>query len=282
MSDSWQIRDKRIDLSERALVMGILNVTPDSFSDGGRFLDRAAATRHALEMIEAGADIIDVGGESTRPGAQPVSAADEIDRVLPVIEALRRGAPAVLISVDTSKGDVARAALEAGADIINDITGLRGDPGMAGLAAQTGAGVVLMHMQGTPRDMQDSPAYHDVVGELRDFFSLRLEAALKAGINADSIILDPGIGFGKTLEHNLEILRRVGELAVLGHPIAIGLSRKSFIGKILQSEDPGDRLWPTVALSSLAREHGVLVHRVHDVRECAQAIRMTEAILSAT
>ena len=275
----WQLPNQRIDLSERALVMGILNITPDSFSDGGRFFDPDAANRHALQMLEAGADIIDIGGESTRPGAEAVDLDEECRRVIPAVTEIRRVAPDALISVDTSKSAVAREALAAGADIINDVTAMLGDPAMATVAAGYRAGVVLMHMRGTPRTMQRDPQYNDVVVAVRDFFEERLAAATAAGIAAESIVFDPGIGFGKTLPHNLDLLERLPELAIGDRPLAIGLSRKSFIGKILHTDDPDDRLWPTVALTSLTRECGALIHRVHDVRECSQALRMTEAVL---
>ncbi len=276
----WQLPNRTIDLTGRALVMGILNVTPDSFSDGGRYFDPRAAHRHALAMLEAGADILDIGGESTRPGAHLVDLAEERRRVIPAITEIRRAAPGALLSVDTSKSAIAREALAAGADIINDVTALRGDSAMPRVALEHRAGLILMHMQGNPRDMQSDPHYDDdVVAVVRRFFEERLAAAAADGIAPESIAFDPGIGFGKTLAHNLALLEGLPALAAGGRPLAIGLSRKSFIGKILESDDPGARLWPTVALTSFARERGVLIHRVHDVRECSQALRMTEAVL---
>lgn len=277
----WRLPGQTIDLTRRGLVMGILNVTFDSFSDGGLYSHPAAATRHGLEMLEAGADLIDVGGESTRPGAAAVPLEEELARVLPVVTALQKEVPGCLISVDTSKSVVARAALEAGAVIVNDVTGLSGDPEMAGVAAAHGAGVIIMHMQGTPRNMQKDPKYGDVVREVREFFARQFEFALAAGIDPEAVVFDPGIGFGKSLRHNFQLLRAVDEFAVHGRPIAIGVSRKSFIGRVLSSAEMEDRDWPTVALTSYLRERGARIHRVHDVRPNAEALRMTEAILEA-
>lgn len=256
--------------------MGVVNVTPDSFSDGGLFLDPKRAVAHGRELVEQGADILDVGGESTRPGAEEVSAVDERERVEPVVAGLsERGYE---VSVDTSKLAVAAAALDAGATIVNDVTALRADPEIAALCGERGAGLVLMHMQGSPRTMQDSPTYDDVVDDVRAFLSERLEAAVAAGVDEDRVWLDPGIGFGKTLEHNLELLRRLGELRELGRPLVVGTSRKSFIGKIDGSPVEG-RLGGTIASSVLAAAEGADVLRVHDVAEVAQAVTMTTAIL---
>lgn len=256
--------------------MGVVNVTPDSFSDGGLYLDPEAAVRHGVELVEAGAEILDVGGESTRPGAEPVTAEEELRRVVPVIEALAgRG---VTISVDTSKAAVAAAALDAGAEVVNDVTALRGDPEMAALCAERGAGVVLMHMLGDPRTMQRNPVYDEVVADVRGFLSDRLEAAVAAGVARERIWLDPGIGFGKTLEHNLELLRRLGELASLGRPLVVGTSRKSFIGHI-DGSPPGERLGGTIASSILAFAVGAEVLRVHDVAELGEAAAVAGAIL---
>ncbi len=277
----WRLADNTIDLGARALLMGVLNVTPDSFSDGGRFLDPGAAVSHGLAMLEAGADILDLGGESTRPGANEVSEKEELRRVLPVISLLRREASRALLSIDTSKSAVAEAALEAGAAIVNDVTGLRGDPRMAEVVARGRAGLILMHMQGAPRDMQRNPRYHDVVREVRAFFEERLQAASEAGIDPEAILFDPGIGFGKTLEHNLALLQALDRLRAGGRPLALGVSRKSFLGKILGSEELEDRVWPTVALTSYARERGVVLLRVHDVTQNLEALRMTEAIVNA-
>jgi dihydropteroate synthase len=258
--------------------MGVLNVTPDSFSDGGHFLDPDKAVERAMEMEREGADIIDIGGESTRPGAAEVPAEEELRRVIPVVRAVSARSQCV-ISIDTMKAAVAAAAMEAGAGIINDISGLRVDPGMAAVAAGTGAGLVLMHMQGTPRTMQVAPAYQDVVGEIQECLRESIDTALAAGVEREAIALDPGIGFGKTLEHNLTILRRCGEFGLHSRPVLLGVSRKSFIARILGQSDSAARAWPTVALTSLAREKGARVFRVHEVRENVEALRMTEAIL---
>ena len=262
--------------------MGILNVTLDSFSDGGKFLSVDKAVNHALRMVEEGARVIDVGGESTRPGAQAVSAEVELERVVPIIKALSErlgGREDVLISIDTYKAQVARAALACGASIINDITGLRGDPEMTGLARQTGAGLILMHMQGNPGTMQISPHYSDVVSEVRDFFRQTFQLAIKSGLHPMCLAFDPGIGFGKTVAHNLELLRNLESLRVSDRPLVLGVSNKSFIGKVIGSEAMEDRFWPTVALTSLARERGANVLRVHEVKPNVQALRMTESIL---
>lgn len=274
----WKTPRCTFDVTHRGLIMGILNITPDSFSDGGRYDGTEAAVERALQMLTEGAEIIDIGGESTRPGAAAVPAEEEAARVLPVIAALRQRSDCV-ISVDTMKAAVAVAAMEAGADIINDISGLQADPGMAGVAARSGAGLVLMHMQGTPRTMQVQPHYGDVIAEVRDGLAASLDQALAAGVALESIVLDPGIGFGKTLDHNLDILRQMEAFAVRGRPVLLGVSRKSFIGRVLGSTDPAVREWPTVALTSFVREKGVRILRVHDVLRNAQALRMTEAIL---
>jgi dihydropteroate synthase len=257
-------------------LMGVVNVTPDSFSDGGLYLDPEAAVAHGRELAEAGAEILDVGGESTRPGAEEVSLEEELRRVVPVAEGLA-GAGAT-ISVDTSKARVAEAALDAGAEIVNDVTALRGDPEMAPLCAERGPTVVLMHMRGSPRTMQEDPRYDDVVTDVRNFLAERLDAAVAAGIAEDRIWLDPGIGFGKTLGHNVELLRRLGELRQLGRPLVIGTSRKSFIGK-LDGSSAGDRLGGTIASSLLAAVEGADVLRVHDVAEMRQALTMATAVL---
>jgi dihydropteroate synthase len=275
----WQCRDHRLDLSRRGEIMGILNVTPDSFSDGGTFTQPAQAVAHAVEMLNQGAAIIDIGGESTRPGAAEVAAEEEIRRVIPAIEALHRQRPEALISIDTSKAAVAVAALAAGARIVNDVTGLLGDPAMAQGVAQSGAGVVIMHMLGTPRTMQHAPHYDDVVAEVRAFFERQFSAATAAGIAPETIVFDPGIGFGKNLEHNLALIRALDRLSVAGRPILLGVSRKSFISRLTGSEKIEDRAWPTVAVTSFARELGVRLHRVHEVKPNVEALRMTEAIL---
>jgi len=273
----WRTRTKQIDLSARAAVMGILNVTPDSFSDGGRHTDVALALRHARQMIDEGAAIIDIGGESTRPGAAPVPVDMEIARTSPIVSALRGGWDG-LISIDTMKPEVAAAALAAGADIVNDVGGLR-DPAMVKVCAETGCGVVAMHMLGQPRTMQAAPHYQDVVSELQAFFHERLETLTAAGISEEALCFDPGIGFGKSMDHNLAILRALETLSPAGRPLLLGASRKSFIGRILGTDELAAREWPTVALSCRARTLGVMLHRVHAVRENVEALRMTEAIL---
>jgi dihydropteroate synthase len=256
--------------------MGVVNVTPDSFSDGGLFLEPDRAIQHGERLVAEGADLLDVGGESTRPGACAVSAAEEFERVGPVLEGLRdAGVP---ISIDTSKVAVARAALDGGAAIVNDVTALRAEPELADLCAERRCGVVLMHMQGTPRTMQEAPAYDDVVEDVRAFLAERIEAARGAGIEEERVWVDPGIGFGKTVEHNLELLRRLGELRDLGRPIVVGTSRKSFIGK-LTGRDVDERLGGTIASSVLALAGGAEVLRVHDVAETRQAVQVAETIL---
>jgi dihydropteroate synthase len=261
-----------------ALVMGIVNVTPDSFSDGGQYLDPSAAVAHALQLVKQGAEFIDVGGESTRPGALPVSEAEELRRVLPVIEQLA-GQIAVPISIDTVKPGVARAALAAGASIVNDVAANREDNAMAEVVAQAGAGYVCMHMQGTPQTMQANPTYADVVREVREFFFERIGRLSGCGVGRDQIILDPGIGFGKTVEHNLQLLATAREFTCLERPLLLGVSRKSFIGKLLGAELPA-RLPAALACACLAVSAGVQIVRAHDVADTVQAIRMTEAILA--
>ncbi|HEX9967584.1 MAG TPA: dihydropteroate synthase [Solirubrobacterales bacterium] len=257
-------------------LMGVVNVTPDSFSDGGLFLDAEAAVAHGEELAREGADILDVGGESTRPGAEAVDAEEEVARTEPVVRAL--AAAGHRVSIDTSKLAVAEAALDAGASIVNDVTALRGEPEIAALVGARGAGIVLMHMQGDPRIMQADPRYDDVVADVKAFLAERTEVAVAAGVREERIWLDPGIGFGKTLDHNLELLRRLGELRELGRPLVVGTSRKSFIGKIDGSE-VGDRLGGTIASSVLAAERGAEVLRVHDVAACRQALAVAAAIL---
>jgi dihydropteroate synthase len=275
----WKIRSREIDLTRRGVVMGIVNVTPDSFSDGGEFLDPQSACAHGLALVEGGAEILDIGGESTRPGSEGVSAEEEIRRVLPVIQALRR-ATEVPISIDTSKASVARAALEAGADIINDVTGLRGDPEMTALAAESHAGVVVMHMQGTPRTMQSAPSYNDVVAQVGEFFRHSLERAVASGLDPMSIALDPGIGFGKKPAHNLALLAGLKSFASLGRPLLIGVSRKSLLGHLANSSAMEDRLWPGVALTALCRERGARIFRVHEAKPHVLALRTAEALYS--
>jgi dihydropteroate synthase len=258
-------------------VMGIVNVTPDSFSDGGEFLAADAAVAHGRELLAAGADIVDVGGESTRPGAAEVPADEEIERVLPVVEAL--AGEGATVSIDTSKAVVAEAALEAGAAIVNDVTALA-DPRMAPVCAERGPEVILMHMKGTPRTMQDDPVYADVVTDVRDFLAARIGFALEAGIAEERIWVDPGIGFGKRVEHNLELIARLGELSELGRPIVVGASRKTFIGRVT-GRDVSDRLGGSIAAVVLGLSRGADVLRVHDVAETLQAVRVAERILEA-
>lgn len=259
--------------------MGILNVTPDSFSDGGKYDSVAAAVEHAMTMLDEGAAIIDIGGESTRPGADPVEAEVEVKRVLPVIEAILKHRPQALLSIDTSKAVVARAACEAGASIINDVTGLKGDPEMAITAGETEAGLVIMHAQGTPQTMQENPSYGNVVMEVREFFQHQLKLATDAGVLPEAIALDPGIGFGKTDEHNAELLNQLSHLMIDPHPLLIGISRKSFIGRLLNQEGPDERSAASVALTALTRAKGALIHRVHEVRPNLDALKMAEAMM---
>ena len=278
----WKLRERELALGSRAVVMGILNITPDSFSDGGEYLDRNRAIAHGEELVNAGADIIDVGGESTRPGSEPVSLDEEMRRVLPVVQALRIRFPAMILSVDTSKAEVARATLAAGADAINDVTALRGDPKMAEVVRDFSAGVVLMHMQGVPKTMQEAPQYEDVVQEVSAFLKQRFEFAVTMGIDPACVVLDPGFGFGKRLQDNLQLLRHLRRLTMLGRPIVAGVSRKSGLARLAGNPKlaPSDRLWPTVALTAWLREQGASIFRVHDVAANQQAVRMLEAILA--
>jgi dihydropteroate synthase len=262
-------------------LMGVVNVTPDSFSDGGLFLDPEAAVAHGLELVAQGADIVDIGGESTRPGAEPVAEEEETARVVPVIEGLRSGAGDVRISVDTSKLGVARAAIAAGATLVNDVTALRAAPELAGLVADAGVDCCLMHMLGEPRTMQDDPRYDDVVDDVRAFLEERLAFAVAAGVPETRVMLDPGIGFGKTLEHNLELLRRLDEIVAIGRPVVIGTSRKSFLGRITGRE-AGDRLPGTIATNVLALERGARMFRVHDVAPVADALAVAAATFERT
>jgi dihydropteroate synthase len=257
-------------------LMGIVNVTPDSFSDGGRYLDPQTAIEHALELEREGAAILDIGGESTRPGAEPVSLAEELRRVVPVLEALAAQRGGAQLSIDTAKAPVAAAALDAGATFVNDVTALRQDPQMAELVAASGADCCLMHMLGEPRTMQRNPRYEDVVGEVKAFLEARMAFAVAEGITEERIVLDPGIGFGKKLEHNLELLRRLDELLTLGRPVSIGTSRKSFLGR-LTGREVGDRVAGTIATNVLAYERGARVFRVHDVAPVRDALVVAAA-----
>jgi len=269
-------------LGRRTLVMGILNVTPDSFFDGGKFFRLESALEHARRLIREGADIIDIGGESSRPGAQPIPEEEELRRVIPVIRALRQES-SVPISIDTYKASVAEAALEAGANIVNDISALRFDGRMVEVVARAGVPVVLMHMRGEPRTMQQNPVYTDVVREIKEFFAERIAFARAHGI--EKILIDPGIGFGKTVAHNLEILRRLGEFRELGCPILIGVSRKSFIGRLCGTEEnplpPSERLEGTIASNVIAVLNGAQIVRVHDVAAHKRALAIVDAICYA-
>jgi dihydropteroate synthase len=262
---------------EQPVVMGVLNVTPDSFSDGGRFVEVEHAVTRALQMADEGAAIIDVGGESTRPGAEPVGVEEELRRVVPVIARLRPRTRAIL-SIDTSKAHVMQAAAAAGADMINDVRALR-EPGALEAAVLSGCAVCLMHMQGDPRTMQQAPSYADVVGEVRAFLGMRVEACLAAGLPLERLVLDPGFGFGKTVEHNLELLRRLGELSVQGLPLLAGLSRKSLVGT-LTGRSAGERVPGSVALAILAALHGARILRVHDVAATVDALHVLAAVES--
>lgn len=272
------LRGTVLDLGSRTHVMGVLNVTPDSFSDGGRYAAADRAVEHAREMAAQGADLIDIGGESTRPGAEPLSEEEELRRVLPVIERLAAELPLPL-SVDTYKSSVAERALNAGASLVNDISGLRFSPDMARVVADRGAGLVIMHIKGTPRDMQQDPVYDDVVREISGFLADGIEIAVRAGVDREKILVDPGIGFGKTVEHNLVLLDRLDEFRALGRPILIGTSRKRFIGTVLDIPQPDRRVEGTAATVALAIERGAQIVRVHDVAQMVQVARMTDAVL---
>ena len=273
----WHLRDRVLNLDERPLVMGIVNVTPDSFSDGGRHSTTAAAVAHGLELVRQGADLLDVGGESTRPGADPVSRDEELRRVVPVIRELA-ASQGVTLSVDTSKADVAREALEAGAHVVNDVTALLGDANMAAVVRSFRAGVILMHMQGTPRTMQQNPSYQDVVREVAQFLEARLQALTADGIAAAQIVLDPGIGFGKTGEHNRQLLAHLEQLGRLGRPICLGVSRKGFLGKIT-GRSLEKRLSASLAAVCFALgRRSAQILRVHDVSETRDAVEVYRAL----
>ncbi len=275
----WRLADRTLVFPRTTLIMGILNVTPDSFSDGGRWLDPGRAAAHALEMAAAGAHLIDVGGESTRPGAGAVAVDEEVRRVVPVVRAIARSSD-MAISVDTRRAPVAEAALAEGAHAVNDVSALRDDPRLAEVVARAGAGVVLMHMRGTPITMQEDPRYLDVVGEVREFLARRIEFAAGAGIDPECVAVDPGFGFGKTFEHNLALLRRLDAFATLGRPILVGTSRKSFIGRVL-GLPPGERVEGTAASVAIAVFQGASIVRVHDVAEIGRATAVADAIVHA-
>jgi dihydropteroate synthase len=277
----WKIGDRVFDLSRQGLIMGVLNVTPDSFSNGGKFFVLEKAVEHGLRMTAEGADIIDIGGESTRPGAEPVAAKEELHRVISVIKKLRPKID-IPISIDTSKAPVARAAIEAGASMVNDVTGGRGDAEILPLIAETKSAFIIMHMQGNPRTMQIGPHYADVVVELADFFRQQYARAIECGSDPMAIAFDPGIGFGKTLDHNLELLAQLEKIRVHDRPLVVGVSRKGFLAKLMGTFEMEARLAPTVALTSLLRARGADVFRVHDVGENVGALRVTEAILQKT
>ena len=274
----WRCRAHTFDLSVRGEIMGILNVTPDSFSDGGNYNTIDAAVNQAEKILSDGAAILDIGGESTRPGADEVSTKDETERTIPVIEAIRKRHADACISIDTSKPEVALAAIQAGAAIINDVTGFR-DPAMINVAAETNAGCVVMHMLGNPRTMQADPTYDNVVTEIGAFFEERLATLNAAGVDKESIVFDPGIGFGKTLKHNLELLRHPDRIIVGERPLLLGISRKSLLGTLTGTDQANERDWSTVAVTSLTRELGIPLHRVHDVKANVEALRMIEAML---
>ena len=273
----WRTSRRTFDLADRGLIMGIVNVTPDSFSDGGHFARTDDAVAHALRLSDEGADILDIGGESTRPGAAAVTVEDELRRVIPVIEKLA-GKTAAALSIDTSKAAVARAAAAAGAEIINDVTALRGDDDMPRVAAESGCAVVLMHMQGTPRTMQLNPHYDDVVAEVAGHLAQRVGAAQAAGIGPERIAIDPGIGFGKTVEHNMQLINGLGRFAALGHPVLLGASRKSFLATLAHCADVEDRDRPTAVLTALGYGFGARLFRVHAVHANLQALRLAEAL----
>ncbi len=277
MDRVWRCRDRELALGAQTLVMGIVNVTPDSFSDGGMFEDADAAVRHGLRLLEEGADLLDVGGESTRPGSEPVGSEEETSRVLPVLEGLRREAPEAFLSVDTRTPSVAERALTAGADVVNDIAAGT-QPAMFDAVARSGAGMVLMHMRGEPKTMQADPRYDDVVAEVRAFLAERIEAAVAAGIGPDRLCIDPGIGFGKNLEHNLALLRSIGSFRELGAAVLAGASRKRFIGELAGVADAADRRDGSLAAAVWCAAQGVDVVRVHDVAPTVQALRVADAI----
>ena len=262
-------------------IMGVVNVTPDSFSDGGRYLDPGAAVEHGAALAAEGAAVLDVGGESTRPGAQPVGREEELGRVLPVVRGLAERVPDAVLSIDTTKAEVARQAVVAGATVVNDVTALRGDPELVEVVAGAGVGCCLMHMLGEPRTMQDAPRYDDVVSEVKAFLERRLEFAVGRGVAEQGIWLDPGIGFGKTAAHNLELLARLDEIVALGRPVVVGTSRKSFLGRLAGGRDADHRLPGTIATNVLALERGASVFRVHDVAAVADALAVADATVAA-
>ncbi|OIO28130.1 MAG: dihydropteroate synthase [Nitrospirae bacterium CG_4_10_14_3_um_filter_44_29] len=275
MKLTWQ--SFSLDFSKKTCLMGILNVTPDSFSDGGRHFDKASAIRRAYEMVEEGADIIDVGGESTRPGSEPVPLQEEIDRTIPVIEEISKKIK-VPVSIDTYKAEVARRALDAGASIVNDISGLRFDPEMPKVVSQYKVPVVIMHIKGMPKDMQANPIYEALIPEITDYFRESIRLAVESGITEDKIIIDPGIGFGKTFDHNLEIIKNLREFTLLEKPLLVGVSRKAFIGKILGDAPVSERLEGSEAAAAISILNGANIIRVHDVKEMKKVALVADAI----
>ena len=274
----WSCGDHTLSLGERTLVMGIVNVTPDSFSDGAMFASVDDAVAHGVRLVDEGADLLDVGGESTRPGSDPIDADEELLRVVPVIEGLVKARPATPLSVDTRKPEVASAALDVGASVVNDIAGGR-NSALLETVSRTGAGVVLMHMLGEPKTMQDDPRYDDVVAEVHEFLRERIEAAVFAGIPEERVCIDPGIGFGKTVDHNLALLRAVPALRMLGAAVMVGASRKGFIGTLTGVEDPAARLEGSLAVAVLAAAHGADLVRVHDVEATVRALKVADAVV---
>jgi dihydropteroate synthase len=273
---AWQLRTRRLLLGRRPLLMGIVNVTPDSFSDGGQFFESQRAIEHALQLVAEGAEMIDIGGESTRPYAKPVEVAEELQRVMPVVEAVVRASD-VVVSIDTSKAAVAAEAVRAGAEIINDITACTGDPGMLEVARRSGAGLCLMHMQGTPQTMQDAPAYGNVVEEIYGYLAERSAALLAEGVERERICVDPGIGFGKTHQHNLKLAACCDHYHALGYPVLVGASRKGFIGKVIGSKE-ADRTLGSVGVALALARQGVQILRVHNVRAVREALLLFEAV----
>lgn len=275
-----QVKGRLLEFSDHPLIMGVVNVTPDSFFDGGRFFDAAAAVAHALRLVEEGADLLDIGAESTRPGADVVNEAEECRRAIPVVTAVAK-AVTIPVSIDTSKAAVARAALDAGASLVNDVTALRGDSAMADLIAKAGAGIVLMHMQGTPRTMQQAPRYDDVVVEISEFFEERISFATAHGIARRQIILDPGIGFGKLLGHNLTVLAQLNQFLQFDCPLMVGVSQKAFLGKLV-NRPVQERQWATAAAVAMAVDRGAGIIRVHDVRAMKDVVQVAAAVSRQT
>lgn len=275
---TWRLPRCELPLGKRTLVMGVINVTPDSFSDGGLFHDARTAIEQSLKLLRQGADVLDIGGESTRPGSEPITGDEELGRVMPVIQGVLAQAPDAVISIDTYRAQVALQAIQAGAQVINDVTALRGDAGMAVLAASSGAGLILMHMQGEPKTMQTNPAYEDVVQEVGDFLAARAQTAQAAGVARERIMIDPGIGFGKTLDHNLALIRGLSDLRKRGYPVLMGASRKAMLGKIT-GKPTEERLWATIGAHVAGAMLGANMVRVHDVEPVRDAILVADAVL---